>query len=76
MPNLLADGSYVCSCGAERALPLDDGSQMTMPPPVDDASFVARRHDSSAALPADRHQFGRGIQTEEFKPLEDPPGRG
>ena len=46
MPNLLADGSYVCSCTAERALPLDsaqgtpwDGDEGVMPPPVDDDSF-------------------------------------
>jgi hypothetical protein len=46
MPNLLADGSYVCSCTAERALPLEtaqgtpwDGAPVIMPPPVDDDSF-------------------------------------
>lgn len=46
MPNLLADGSYVCSCTAERALPLAsahgtpwDGAEGVMPPPVDDGSF-------------------------------------
>jgi hypothetical protein len=37
-PNLLTDGSYVCSCTAERALPLEiahgtpwDGTPVTMP---------------------------------------------
>ncbi|MFC7689569.1 hypothetical protein ACFQY5_08000 [Paeniroseomonas aquatica] len=32
MPNLLADGSYVCSCTAERALPREgDGSMLAAP---------------------------------------------
>jgi hypothetical protein len=48
MPNLLADRSAVCSCPAERALPLDllrgtpwDGRKGTAPAPVDDASFIS-----------------------------------
>lgn len=48
MPNLLADGSTVCSCTAERALPLDlvhgtpwDGERGSMPPPVDEAAMEA-----------------------------------
>ncbi|MDO9711939.1 hypothetical protein [Paracraurococcus lichenis] len=43
MPNQMADGSVVCSCTAERALPLDlvrgsdwDGERGSMPPPVDE----------------------------------------
>ena len=47
MPNLLSDGSYVCSCTAERALPLRtahgtpwDGTPFVMPAPMDDPSFV------------------------------------
>ncbi|MCB4825004.1 hypothetical protein [Roseicella aerolata] len=43
MPNMLADGSVVCSCTAERALPLDlvqgtpwDGEHGSMPAPVDE----------------------------------------
>src|SRR3712207_4162961 len=32
MPNLLADGSYICSCPAERALPLPEGTPVLMPP--------------------------------------------
>lgn len=43
MPNQMADGSVVCSCTAERALPLDlvhgstwDGEQGSMPAPVDE----------------------------------------
>ena len=42
LPNLLDDSSYVCSCSAERALPMDArGGEM--PPPVDDASLVPVR---------------------------------
>ena len=54
MPNLLPDGSYVCSCTAERALPLEtahgtpwDGEPITMPALMDDPSFApsgARGH--------------------------------
>ena len=47
MPNLLSDGSYICSCTAERALPLAvargtpwDGVELVMPAPVDDGSFM------------------------------------
>ncbi|MBR0673675.1 hypothetical protein [Neoroseomonas soli] len=76
MPNLLSDGSCVCSCPAERALPLGGDTPLTIPPPVDDTSFVARQHDSSAGLPAAGNQFGRNIQTDDFKPLADPPGDG
>ena len=100
MPNLLADGSYICSCTAERALPLStaegtpwDGTPMVMPAPMDDASFIpsgtqehamppgdqrtateAERRAKARSLPEDKGQFGRNISTEEFKPLNDPPG--
>ena len=75
MPNLLADGSLVCSCPAERALPLDlvhgtpwDGPQEAMPPPMDDAPEADRR-----VLPADQGQFGRDIETEDYARLRRPP---
>ncbi|MBR0684231.1 hypothetical protein GXW74_27450 [Roseomonas eburnea] len=76
MPNLLADGSCVCSCPAERALPLPEGAAPALPPPVDDTSFVAAVHDASAGLPEFKGQFGRDIQTDDFKLLNDPPGEG
>jgi hypothetical protein len=74
MPNLLADGSYICSCPSERALPPMDGSPIEMPPPVDDSSFVSPTHGGPGSLPEDRGQFGRDVQTDDFKPLRDPPG--
>ena len=37
MPNALDDGSLVCSCPAERAIPPEDGSP-SVPPPVDDVT--------------------------------------
>ncbi|GGC54237.1 hypothetical protein GCM10011504_35770 [Siccirubricoccus deserti] len=59
MPNLLADRSAVCSCPAERALPLDllrgtpwDGMPTTAPAPVDDGSFIP------GALPETRKPTG------------------
>jgi hypothetical protein len=46
MPNLLVDGSVICSCTAERGLPLWlvqgtpwDGMEATMSSPVDDRGF-------------------------------------
>jgi hypothetical protein len=76
MPNLLGDRSAVCSCPAERALPLDllhgtpwDGMPSTSPPPVDGAS------PTSPCLPEDHGQFGRDVATEAFAPLASPPGR-
>jgi hypothetical protein len=49
MPNLLLDGSVICSCTAERGLPLYllqgtpwDGMETTMPSPVDDGGFGDR----------------------------------
>jgi hypothetical protein len=69
MPNLLADASVICSCPAERALPLDlvrgtpwDGMKSTMPMPADDPSFVG-------GLPEHRMPDG----TEQSMPTE---GRG
>jgi len=76
MPNLLADGSCVCSCPAERVLPLEAGPGLALPPPVDDTSFVAAAHDASAPLPEDQGQFGRDIQTDDFRLLNDPPAEG
>ncbi len=76
MPNVLADGSRVCSCPAERALSSSGDSGPILPPPVDDTSFVAPLHDASGALPAFKGQFGRDIQTDDFKPMDDPAGTG
>jgi len=60
-PNLLADGSYVCSCTAERALPLSaargtpwDGAPVTMPAPMDDTSFASRGAWEQAVSPGER----------------------
>lgn len=46
MPNMMADGSVICSCTAERALPLDlvrgtpwDGEEASMPAPVDEPAM-------------------------------------
>ena len=59
-PNLLSDGSYVCSCTAERALPLEtahgtpwDGTPVTMPAPMDDASFVSSGAQEHATPPGE-----------------------
>lgn len=53
MPNLLSDGSYICSCPAERALPLGTEPPAVMPPPVDDPSFVPSGHAEHALPPGD-----------------------
>ena len=60
-PNLLADGSYVCSCTAERALPLSaahgtpwDGASVTMPAPMDDTSFMPSGTQERATPPGER----------------------
>ena len=60
-PNLLADGSYVCSCTAERALPLSvaqgtpwDGVELVMPAPVDDGSFMSSGPHERAMLPSEQ----------------------
>jgi hypothetical protein len=77
MPNLLDDRSAVCSCPAERALPLDllhgtpwDGLAATAPAPVDVGDNVR-----PPCLPAELGQFGRDVATEAFAPLASPPGR-
>jgi len=75
MPNLLEDGSVVCSCTAERALPLDlvhgtpwDGEPAM--PPADDRPADPHRGD----LPKDAGQFGRDVETEDYGTLRRPPG--
>jgi hypothetical protein len=78
-PNLLADGSYVCSCTAERPLPLGtaqdtpwDGQRGgSMPAPMDDGDVDPSR----GTLPADKGQFGRDVETEDYQPLGRPPGQ-
>ena len=98
MPNQMADGSVVCSCTAERALPLDlvrgstwdgapGGEPGTMPPPVDEPMGPrgAPEHPMPpgqdqapdprrGTLPEDKGQFGRDVETEDYKPLRPPPG--
>jgi hypothetical protein len=77
MPNLLGDGSCVCSCAAERVLPPGpagdapgDGRADTMPAPVDEPGpDVPNRN----ALPADKGQFGRDVGTEDYHALRRPP---
>ena len=60
-PNLLTDGSYVCSCTAERALPLSaargtpwDGAPFSMPAPMDDTSFMSSGTQERAMSPGER----------------------
>jgi hypothetical protein len=60
-PNLLSDGSYICSCTAERALPLSaargtpwDGTPFAMPAPMDDASFMPSGTQEHAMPPGER----------------------
>ena len=73
MPNLLSDGSYICSCTAERALPLAaargtpwDGTPFAMPAPMDDASFT----------PAGPHEHGDDFEYDEAHDPDEagPPG--
>jgi hypothetical protein len=59
-PNLLADGSYICSCTAERALPLKsargtpwDGVPGLMPAPMDDKSFNPAGPSEHAMMPGE-----------------------
>ena len=61
MPNLLADGSTVCSCTAERALPLNlargtprDGAEGVMPAPVDDPGFAPPGPQEHAMPPGEQ----------------------
>ncbi|MCO6415410.1 hypothetical protein JYK14_04360 [Siccirubricoccus sp. KC 17139] len=79
MPNLLADRSAVCSCPAERALPLAllhgtpwDGMPGAATAPMDAPPQPDR---DAPALPEDRGQFGSGTTTEAYAPLPPPPGR-
>ncbi len=60
MPNLLSDGSYICSCTAERALPLRtahgtpwDGTPFVMPAPMDDTSFMSSGPQEHAMPPGE-----------------------
>ena len=81
MPNLLSDGSYICSCAAERALPLrtahgtpwDGEPFLVMPAPMDDPSFMPAGPHEHAMPPGDEGQFGRDISTEGYEPLLPPP---
>lgn len=76
MPNLLADGSTVCSCTAERPLPVADAEPAGGPVPPTEASMDAAGFDPGGdrrRLPADRGQFGRNLGTEDYAPLRDPP---
>ena len=59
-PNLLTDGSYICSCTAERALPLSvaqgtpwDGAPFAMPAPMDDTSFMSSGPQEHAMPPGE-----------------------
>lgn len=72
MPNVLPDGSRVCSCPAERAVSLPGDAGPALPPLVDDTSFVAPAHGASTGLPAFKGQFGRDIQTDDFRPMDGP----
>ncbi|HYI82915.1 MAG TPA: hypothetical protein VEX11_06855 [Acetobacteraceae bacterium] len=70
MPNLLSDGSYICSCTAERALPLAeargtpwDGTPFTMPAPMDDRSFM-----SPGGQDASGERGATGAEKERVKP--------
>lgn len=72
MPNPLPDGSMVCSCTAERALPI--GGQEGPPLLADDPGFAPAGKSERGALPADKGQFGRDVATEDYDPLRAPPG--
>ena len=76
LPNLLSDGSYICSCAAERALPLRtahgtpwDGTPFVMPAPMDDPSFMssgAQEHatpsgEDGAATEAEKRAKSRAL---------------
>jgi hypothetical protein len=73
MPNPLPDGSVVCSCTAERALPMGKGAGL--PQPADDPGFAASGNPEQrpGPLPEDKGQFGRDIATEDYDPLPPPP---
>jgi hypothetical protein len=61
MPNLLADGSTVCSCTAERALPLGEGG------PIQAAPMDTAGESHRGPLPEDKGQFGQDVATEDYK---------
>lgn len=71
MPNPLPDGSVVCSCTAERALPAATGEG----PPLlaDDPGFASAGDTERGELPADKGQFGRDLGTEDYEGLAPPP---
>ena len=71
MPNPLPDGSVVCSCTAERALPI--GGQAGPPLLADDPGFAPEGRSERGELPADKGQFGRDLSTEDHEPLASPP---
>jgi hypothetical protein len=73
MPNPLPDGSVVCSCTAERALPM--GKEAGSPQPADDPGFAPSGDPEQrpGPLPEDKGQFGRDVATEDFEPLAPPP---
>lgn len=71
MPNPLPDGSVVCSCTAERALPI--GGAEGPPLLADDPGFAPADDGGRGELPADKGQFGRDLSTEDYDPLAPPP---
>jgi hypothetical protein len=80
-PNLLSDGSYICSCTAERALPLSaaqgtpwDGVELVMPAPVDDGSFMPSGRHERAMLPSE--QSIPEEEEERAKPRTRPENKG
>ena len=76
MPNPLPDGSVVCSCTAERALPI--GKAAGLPQPADDPGFAPAGdpEELPGPMPEDKGQFGRDVATEDYDPLRLPPGGG
>ncbi|MBL6455415.1 hypothetical protein JMJ55_08785 [Belnapia sp. T6] len=60
MPNRLPDGSTVCSCTAERAIPAGPGEE-PLAAPMDTAQ------EKRGPLPEDHGQFGEDIATEDYK---------
>ena len=82
MPNLLSDGSYICSCTAERALPLSaargtpwDGAPFSMPAPMDDASFVPSGAHGHPRCPGRAAAAPRGEKRAEPRVLPGAEGR-
>jgi len=71
MPNPLPDGSVVCSCTAERALPI--GKEQGAPLLADDPGFAPAGAGERGELPADKGQFGRDLSTEDYDRLAPPP---